>query len=223
MDEKPRTYYSPLRSDIADLLPSQVSRSLEVGCGTGSTSGWIKQKYGAYVAGVELCEDAAHEAERSMDLVLIGDVEKMPLPFSPESFDLILCLDVLEHLADPWSSVTRLVSFMKPGASFITSLPNIQHYSTFFNLLRGRWNYTVQGFMDKTHLRFFVRSTAIAMFEDAGLKVDAVKAEMSGIKIIDRCTFGMFQDFCAGHYLIRACLENPTSADLDERRLTGSK
>jgi SAM-dependent methyltransferase len=88
-------YYSALRSDIVTLLPQQVSRSLEVGCGTGSTSAWIKQKYGAYVAGVELCEDAAHEAEKLMDMVQIGDVENMPLPFPPRSFDLILCLDVL--------------------------------------------------------------------------------------------------------------------------------
>ena len=216
IQEIPLTYYSALRSDIADLLPSQVSCSFEIGCGTGSTSAWIKQKYGAYVAGVELCEDVAHQAEKSMDKVLIGDVENMLFIFSPASFDLILCLDVLEHLKDPWGLVTRLVSLMKPGASLVASLPNIQHYSTFFNLLRGRWNYTSQGLTDKTHLRFFVRSTAIAMFEDAGLKVNVVNAEMSRIKTIDRCTLGIFRDFCAGHYLIQACLEKPRSTDIHE-------
>ena len=223
MPEKPQIYYSKIRRDIEELLPSHVSRSLELGCGTGSTSAWIKQKYGAYVAGVELCEDIAHEAEKSMDKVLIGDVERMQLPFSPGSFDLILCLDVLEHLADPWRTVERLAGLMKPGASFIASLPNVQHYSTFLNLLRGRWHYTTQGFMDKTHLRFFVRSTAITMFEDAGLKVKTVKDEMSRVKIVDRCTFGLFRDFCTGHYLIRSCLESPIGADVHERRLVGAK
>lgn len=209
MPEKPQFYYSSMRRDVAHLLPLRISRSLEVGCGTGSTSAWIKQKYGAYVAGVELFEDAAHEAENVMDKVVIGDVEKLSLPFALESFDLILCLDVLEHLIDPWSTVISLVRFMKPGASFIASIPNIQHYSILLNLLRGRWNYKVQGLMDKTHLRFFVRSTAVAMLEDAGLTVSAIETTMGRIGIVDRCTLGMFRGFCTCQYLIHANLGTP--------------
>ena len=206
MTQKPTTYYSPLRRDVAALLPSQISRSLEIGCGTGSTSAWIRQTYGACVTGVELLEVAAREAEKVMDRVVIGDVEELSLPFAPDSFDLVLCLDVLEHLIDPWETVAKLTKFMKPGASFVASIPNIQHYSILLNLLRGRWNYTGQGLMDKTHLRFFVRSTAVALLEDAGLKVSAVETNMDRTRVVDRCTFGLFRGFFAYQYLIHATL-----------------
>ena len=132
---------------------------------------------------------------------------------------MILCLDVLEHLIDPWSTIISLVKFMKPGASFIASIPNIQHYSILLNLLRGRWNYSVAGLMDKTHLRFFVRSTAVSMLEDAGLKVSAIETNMGRIKVFDRCTLGAFRGFCAYQYLIHAYLGTSDTEDIHESSL----
>jgi len=43
-------------------------------------------------------------------------------------FDTILCLDVLEHVSDPWSVVNQLVSMLAPGGVIIASIPNVRNY-----------------------------------------------------------------------------------------------
>lgn len=41
-------------------------------------------------------------------------------------------------------------------------------------LLKGRWEYTEAGILDKTHLRFFTRKSAVELFEKNGYKVQSV-------------------------------------------------
>ena len=68
-------------------------------------------------------------------------------------------------MVDPWTVVDRLVSaYLKPGGTLIASLPNIQHYSVVLPLVfRGRWRYENEGLLDRTHLRFFTRESAVAL------------------------------------------------------------
>ncbi len=126
-----------------------------------------------YAAGVELFADAANRARLVFDDVVVGDVETLELPFAPHDFDLILGLDVLEHLKDPWHVVRKLHGLLRPGGAIVVSLPNIAHYSVSFPLLlRGRWNYATEGLLDQTHLRFFVQRTAAELMTSSGLVID---------------------------------------------------
>jgi len=101
----------------------------------------------------------------------------MDLPIVPSTLDLILCLDVLEHLVDPWRVTSFLQKLLKPGGALIISVPNIRNRDILFPLLfKGKWDYTEAGVLDKTHLRFFVRRTAIELVESSGLTVDKVGA-----------------------------------------------
>ena len=54
----------------------------------------------------------------------------------------------------------------------IVSLPNVGYVSVTRELCRGRWDYEEEGVLDRTHLRFFTRSTAVEMLEAAGLPAD---------------------------------------------------
>ena len=58
----------------------------------------------------------------------VGNVENWRFEdeIAPASLDLILCLDVLEHLVDPWSVVRRLSPLLAPGGRLIVSVPNIR-------------------------------------------------------------------------------------------------
>lgn len=57
----------------------------------------------------------------------------------------------------------------------IVSLPNIASFGVIRQLLRDEFNYTDSGVLDRTHLRFFTRKTAIAMAEGAGFSVRSVR------------------------------------------------
>ncbi|GEM_PF-283223 len=206
------TYYECVRTDIAQLLPDRVSRLLEVGCGTGNTSAWVKSKTGCWTAGVELFPAVAHEAEQKLDSVLIGDIQAAHLPFRPGSFDVILCLDVLEHLRDPWAVVEKLTPLLSPEGCLIASVPNVRHFSvTLPLLLKGRFEYSPSGLLDKTHLRFFVRETAINLLESSGLHVDRIVKNVSARSKVIYPIAGSLKEVLVFQYLMRAVPRAVTS------------
>lgn len=176
MVDVPAYYFNAVRTDLMPLLPDRVSSVLEIGCGSGNTLVWLKDlKSCRWIGGVELFSHAAQEARMKVDALFEGDIEHLELPIAPSSLDLILCLDVLEHLVDPWSVVHRLAGLMKPGAALIASIPNVRNRKVLLPLLtRNRWDYREEGILDKTHLRFFTRETARELIESSDLRVDAI-------------------------------------------------
>ena len=173
-------YYGNPRTEILSLIPDRVERVLDVGCGIGTTLLWLKEKRPcSWAAGVELHGPAAAEAKKKLDVVYEGNIENLELPIEKSSLDLILCLDILEHLVDPWSVTRRMQELLKPGGVLIASLPNVRSKRVLVPLvLKGEWKYQEWGILDKTHLRFFVRKTAIELLESSGLTVD--KMEVTG-------------------------------------------
>ena len=169
-------YYNHVRSEIAQMMPEKCSVVMEVGCGAGETLKWLKGSYGCMTTiGVEYQPDAAESARANVDVVFNGDIEQLELDLEPESVDLLLCLDVLEHLRDPWSTLTKLSRHLKKGGLIIASIPNVRHKSVVLPLLfKSKWEYADAGHLDIGHLRFFVRETAVRMVQDAGMSVNMV-------------------------------------------------
>jgi SAM-dependent methyltransferase len=207
---KEESYFGSVRKEIQPLLPKKMDKVLEIGCGSGATLEWLKNDMGcSWVGGVELTMDAAFKAKDQLDFFLEGDIEKIKLPIEEASLDLILCLDVLEHLVDPWMIVRSLSKLLKPGGVIILSLPNIMHRSPMVPLFfKDRWDYTPSGILDKTHLRFFTRKTAIELLEQAELKVDLVLpvlqiSKRSKTWLFDTLTFHVFRRFFTTQYLVR--------------------
>ena len=166
-------YYGTARREIIPWLPARVARMLDVGCGAGATTAAVREvRPVAWAGGVEYVEAIAAEAERVCDRVWQGDAAAAPLEheIAPGSLDLVLCLDVLEHMADPWSMVRRLSALLAPGGRLIVSVPNIRHWKFIWRLAsRGDFVYRDAGLLDRTHLRFFVRATAVELATCGGL------------------------------------------------------
>ena len=78
---------------------------------------------------------------------------------------------MLERLVDPWNVLRKLYRYMKPGAIILASSPYVSHYRIILMLLRGEWNLTDDGIMDRTYLRWFTPSSFSEMFESAGYNV----------------------------------------------------
>ena len=208
-EDKQDNYFAFVRRDIEPLLPRRAGRVLEVGCGGGGTLAWIKESGRArWVVGIELFADAAAVARTKLDELYEGDVDQHIGELTPGSFDLILCLDVLEHLVDPWATLKRLQSLLRPGGKLIASLPNIRHYSVILPLLlTGKWRYETAGIMDRTHLRFFSRETAIDLLQQAGLQLADERSTYAWgtwDKWKDLLSFGLFRNFLSFQYLLSA-------------------
>ena len=96
---------------------------LDIGCSTGAFLSTLKG--GALnLYGIEM-EPASAECARSASegTIYVGDA--MSAPFAPESFDVITCFDVLEHVYEPRLFLQRVFEWLKPGGIFLAQLPNI--------------------------------------------------------------------------------------------------
>lgn len=169
-------YFGRSRGEVLAYVPRQSRRVLELGCGNGTTLGlvkdWLASPEGLWLAGVELNTDMAVIAREVADQVWTGNVELLNFTdeIQPGSLDVVLCLDVLEHLVDPWSMVRKLTPLLKPGGRLIASIPNVRHWKFIRNLLfKADFNYRDAGLLDRTHLRFFVKKTAIELVTCGGL------------------------------------------------------
>ena len=176
--DKTGNYFAKARTEIEPLLPrteAQPLRVLEIGCSEGHTLEWLKNiGRCAWAAGVEPYAEL-RATPGSVDRFFKLDIEEALPDLPSASVDLILCLDVLEHLVDPWKTLRRLDAFLKPGGMWIISVPNIRNYRILSDLaFKGRFNYSDDGILDRTHLRFFTRSSAIQLAETTGARVQQV-------------------------------------------------
>lgn len=200
---KEQDYFSAARHEILDLVPKFSRRVLEVGCGSGQTLEMLKNKnLCSETVGIELFNTAADEARGRVDTVYCLDVEKNQLPQNLGKFDLILLLDVLEHLVDPWGVLKKLKEeCLADGGKIIVSLPNARHFSLVLPLLFGRFTYTERGILDKTHLRFFTKSSGVDLLKSASLNIDSIKRSSLDIGLnsgkFNLITLGLFSNFIA--------------------------
>ena len=101
--DKEDDYFSQVRSEIEDLLPNYSKETLDIGCGDGATLEWIKAtKRCEKTYGIEISESSYLKAKKILDETLNINIEKEKNFFMEKKFDLILVLDVIEHLIDPW-------------------------------------------------------------------------------------------------------------------------
>lgn len=199
-ETKTEHYFAGVRDDMLALIdkpnPETAANGLsilEIGCGRGSTGKLaLEQKIASQYIGVELMEDAASEAKKWLSHVEIGNAETMNLE-KFGSFDVIICSEVLEHLQDPWAMVEKLSQRLKKGGVIIASSPNIASKNIIISLLRGNFEYSEFGIMDRTHLRWFAPQNYRAMFEDLGLQVEIfqpVRAISWKAKLINLISLG---------------------------------
>jgi SAM-dependent methyltransferase len=162
------------------FVPEAANSVLDVGCWQGSFGAHLKRmRPGIAVAGVEANAAAAELARSRLDWVITGTFpEAGP---QDERFDCITFNDVLEHMTDPWSALERARSLLSPAGAVVASIPNIRHLSVVWPLVvRGRWDYTDAGLLDRTHVRFFTRATMIDLFGETGYSVQIVRPLPAG-------------------------------------------
>ena len=205
---KPDYYYAEDRDDIALLINEGNNSILEIGCGKGNTGGILRKKNKASrLVGIEINPDMAAAAEKIFDLVICVDVEKMDLPADYGPYDYVVCGDVLEHLKDPWAALKKIGTVLKPGGFIIASIPTLRHWRVMRDLFfKGEFTYRESGTLDITHLRFFTKKTMGKLFADNNFQVLTIIPNTFGAKasLVNRLTFGIFEEFLALRYLVKA-------------------
>jgi SAM-dependent methyltransferase len=102
----------------------QSGAILDMGCSSGSFLEFMGNK-SWQLYGIEMSLETAKIAvARTGAHVFVGDI--LDAPFPPESFDVITCFDVLEHLYEPRRTMAKVGEWLKPGGIFYVLVPNIE-------------------------------------------------------------------------------------------------
>jgi SAM-dependent methyltransferase len=167
-------YYAEVRADILPLVPAGAREVLEIGCGRGLTGRLLRERLGCRVTGVELNAVAARDAAANLDAVLVGDVESLAVP---GRYDLVVALELFEHLVRQEEFLDRMRQLLNPGGAILLSVPNVGHHSVVRDLLAGRWDYLPIGLLCFTHYRFFTRATLLSWFQRCGFSDIRLEAQ----------------------------------------------
>ena len=232
-------YHQNARVEIASFISEPPGVVLDVGCGGGATGRLIKEKFpGTRVIGIEYNPRAAEHARRHLDDVICASIDTVVLAdhVGDVTIGTVLLLDVLEHLYDPWRALVRVRSWLGPQARVLASVPNVRNLATLDTLAAGRWEYTPNGVLDITHVRFFTRESLRELFEQTGYSVQHMEP-LTQPMAVDRCVvargpgrlqtphltvryrnFEDLEDLYAFQYVIDARPAAPAAATVDARR-----
>jgi 2-polyprenyl-3-methyl-5-hydroxy-6-metoxy-1,4-benzoquinol methylase len=167
----PQQVPSGARRRLLDRAPAQAT-VLDIGCWSGFNGRYLMRQRCCDVVGVEPDPEMAALASVDYKMVHCMTIEEaLETTLRHETFDVILLLDVLEHLLDPNSLLRQLRGHVRETGHVLVSVPNVAHWSVRKMLLTGRWTYGDNGILDRTHLRFFTCATATELLMQSGYRI----------------------------------------------------
>lgn len=160
--------------EVLAIMPRNASRVIEVGCSSGALAkAYLAQTPGCEYIGIDVDAQRADIARSFCTRVLVGDIEKMEDGVFGTLFpaNCWVFADVLEHLYDPWSVLRRIRGSLAAGASVVACIPNAQHWSFQARLNCGILRYEDEGLFDRTHIRWFTKTTIGELFQSSGFRI----------------------------------------------------
>ena len=122
---------------LQQLGSIEAGRILDLGCGRGFYAKAITTLYpGAAVAGVDYNADylAVAKAQTHATTVRLARADARALPFPSESFDAVVCSEVLEHIVEDGAALLEINRVLRAGGLLLISVPH-QDYPFFWDPL----------------------------------------------------------------------------------------
>jgi SAM-dependent methyltransferase len=145
---------------IISRLIGRRGRILDVGCGSGQSLAELR-RYGEWeLHGVEPTAEAATTASRDYGIqAMAGTLEEAG--YEADTFDLVICTHVIEHVPDPLATLVEIRRILKPGGYLVGETENIAALT--FRLFRKYW-----GFLHLPYHLFFFTKPVIAQCMERG-------------------------------------------------------
>jgi methionine biosynthesis protein MetW len=165
----------PLSShiQIVNLVPHE-SDVLDVGCGKGLLLPLLLRKK-CRVVGIDLL--APESVDQRFSAYHQLNIEEKPhLPYSSESFDVIILADVIEHIKNTDAFLNEVRRTLKPDGRVIISSGNIALWLYRMFLLCGSFPYAKKGILDETHVHLYTLHNLCQLMRRSGFRIQRRKA-----------------------------------------------
>ncbi|OUR90200.1 bifunctional 3-demethylubiquinol 3-O-methyltransferase/2-polyprenyl-6-hydroxyphenol methylase [Gammaproteobacteria bacterium 42_54_T18] len=176
---RPLHEINPLRLDyINERSVLAEKRILDVGCGGGILSEGLAQR-GADVTGIDLAEAnlvtaRQHAEENSLSINYQKIAVETLAAEQPGSFDIVTCLEMLEHVPDPASVVQACATLVKPGGHIFFSTINRNPKSYLFAIVGAEYLLNLVPRGTHEYMRFIKPSELGLWARQANLRVNDV-------------------------------------------------
>ncbi len=127
--DKSTSYYRMHRKKIETALSFleniKAEKILDIGCGDGLIAEILAKRLSAKPYGLEISKDAVLKAKKRGVEATVFDISEKKLPYNDNSFDVVFCGDIIEHIYDTESLLSNIRKILKPKGLLIATVPNI--------------------------------------------------------------------------------------------------
>lgn len=166
------------RTVLELLKPKNNESILDIGCGNARDIVQIIEA-GAHITGVDISEGMVNEAKQELQALGVNDVALMVgdatnLEFVDNTFDKVLCSEVIEHIPDADKALSEMWRVLKPGGILVLSTPNpiswygFDRYVVWKKILRKKWNHPCDDWRSMKELLSMTKSKGFLCDQKAG-------------------------------------------------------
>lgn len=159
-------------SVIAGEIP-HGSLVLDIGFGAGALGQYLTSEKNCIIDGVDKFNYANENIKNIYRETFCLDLENPDwiTSLKGKNYDFVVLADVLEHLSRPDAILKSIGGLLKSQGKILLSVPNISHIGIVSSLLNGEFEYEEEGLLDKTHIKFFTRSSLRKLLERNGYEI----------------------------------------------------
>ena len=146
-------------------------RVIDVGCGFGFFSKRLTE-YGAHVTACDLGQNLVNQTKQLVGCNgIVADCMELDQYFEPESFDIVLSSECIEHTPDPETALIQMIKLLKPGGVLVISTPNVLWWPVVkaASLIKLRPYEGYENFSSWRSLRRIMMENKMEVIKEAGL------------------------------------------------------
>lgn len=137
--------YRPHLIKFIESFNSKIKGDLlDVGAGSWT---WVKDTYKNKV------KITSFDNIKTADIDIVGDIHELSKYLTGKKFDIVFCLETMEHVKNPFIAMDEIKSVLKPGGLLIASTPfrhklHGEEYGDYWRITRQGWKELLSGFKD---------------------------------------------------------------------------
>jgi 2-polyprenyl-3-methyl-5-hydroxy-6-metoxy-1,4-benzoquinol methylase len=153
---------------MQQLQLNEGSRILDVACGNGTFGEWFQKRIDVEMYGLDLSPVAVDLCKKvGYRQVELADLDRDPMPYLNDFFDLAILSAILEHVMSPDRVLREVWKRLKPGGKVVILTPNVAWILKRLLFMLGRWDHPRMG-GTRGHISYMNKAQLATILQQAG-------------------------------------------------------